>query len=365
MTPSRGWGFVLILAALASLICIGDALAQTGSGSGSAPLTATAPAKGSDAGSAAVVAPAEPTAAPPAEPAATTEASGASELSADETTAVTDTTPEEATGVRFGASANGSAAADLVPPRGNEQAFIKAMVESKKEDPHYLALRYQRARSCVNNKDLLRDKEVTAFLKTPREKFCRTWNLKRAYDHAYLDIHYGVTISGPHLVSRMTSCIDVQPGDKVLEIGTGSGYQAGVLAWLTDKVFTIEIIEPLASETDKIYTELAANGYPEFGNIKRKADDGYYGWEEHAPFDKIIVTCGIDHIPPALLKQLKPNGIMVIPVGPPGAQVCLKVCKKVGADGEIEITREDLYKGRKKVPFVPFTKKGGGNHFTR
>ena len=145
---------------------------------------------------------------------------------------------------------------------------------------------------------------MRAFLLTPRERFCRKWNLKRAYEHAFLDIRYGVTISGPHLVSRMTSSLDVQPGDKVLEIGTGSGYQAAMLSYLTDKVYTIEIIEPLAAETDLLYQELAAAGYPEYSQIKRKADDGYYGWEEHAPFEKIIVTCGNRHIPRPCLNSL-------------------------------------------------------------
>ena len=206
---------------------------------------------------------------------------------------------------------------------------------------------------------------MRAFLLTPREKFCRKWNLKRAYDHAFLDIGHGVTISGPHLVSRMTSSLDVQPGDKVLEIGTGSGYQSAVLSYLTDQVYTIEIIEKLEADTDKIYQDLAASGYPEYNNIKRKADDGYYGWEEYGPFDKIIVTCGIDHIPPPLLKQLKVGGTLVIPVGPPGAQIVMKVTKNTDQDGNVVIAREDIYHGQRKVPFVPFTKKGGGTHFNK
>ena len=161
----------------------------------------------------------------------------------------------------------------------------------------------------------------------------------------------------------MTSALDIQPGDKVLEIGTGSGYQAAILGYLTDQVYTIEIIEPLEKETDRLYTDLAAGGYPEYAKIKRKADDGYYGWEEYAPFDKIIVTCGIDHIPPPLLKQLNVGGVMVIPVGPPGAQVVLKVSKNMDSQGNLAIAREDIYHGRKKEAFVPFTKTDGGTHF--
>ncbi len=252
-----------------------------------------------------------------------------------------------------------------IPPTTSLASFTEFMVATRKEEATFLAQRWDRWRGLWRNRDLQREKESLAFLMTPREKFCRPWNLKRAYEHAFLDIKYGVTISGPYIVGRMTTAIDVKPGEKVLEIGTGSGYQAAVLAYLTDQVYTIEIIEPLASETDQIYTQLAANGYPEYGNIRRKADDGYYGWEEHAPFDKIIVTCGIDHIPPPLLQQLKVGGIMCIPVGAPGAQVVLKVTKALDEDGEVTVTREDIYKGRKKAAFVPFTKKGGGTHYQK
>lgn len=247
-----------------------------------------------------------------------------------------------------------------VPPRDTEGGFVDFMGKTRGEDPHFLQLRFQRCQSLIRNKDLYREKEIQAFLLTPREKFVRKQSLAHTYDKTFLDIGYGQTISGPFLVGRMTSAIDVQPADKVLEIGTGSGYQSAVLSHLTPHVYTIEIVDPLARRADQKYQELAAGGYPELGNILRKCDDGYYGWPEHAPFDKIIVTCGIDHIPPELLRQLKTGGIMVIPVGPPGAQVVLKVTKKMDEAGNLAIVREDIYQGRKKVPFVPFTKKGGG-----
>jgi protein-L-isoaspartate(D-aspartate) O-methyltransferase len=253
--------------------------------------------------------------------------------------------------------------AALNPPRDSLRSFVQFMKTARQEDDNYLGQRYHRCTTLIQNKDLYREKEIRAFLLTPREKFCRSWNLNRAYDHAFLDIRHGVTISGPHLVGRMTSALDIQPGDKVLEIGTGSGYQAAILSYLTSQVYTIEIIEALEKETARIYTDLATAGYPEYASIKRKADDGYYGWEEHAPFDKIIVTCGIDHIPPPLLKQLNVGGVMVIPVGPPGAQVVLKVTKNVDGQGNPVIAREDIYHGRKKEAFVPFTKKDGGTHF--
>jgi protein-L-isoaspartate(D-aspartate) O-methyltransferase len=149
--------------------------------------------------------------------------------------------------------------------------------------------------------------------------------------------------------------LDVQPNDKVLEIGTGSGYQSSVLSHLTNNVYSVEIIQPLHERNKKVYEKLTAGGYPEFANVHLKSGDGYYGWEEMGPFNKIIVTCAIDHIPPPLLKQLAPGGIMVIPVGPPGGQNVLAVTKQEDASGNTTVTRRDIYNG-KKVAFVPFTK---------
>ena len=254
--------------------------------------------------------------------------------------------------------------AALSPPTDSRDAYVKWMVDNRGEDPKYLGEHWDRYEALLHNKDVWDAKDGRAFLLTPREYFVRTPNLARAYDHAFLDIGFGVTISGPHAVARMTSSIDVKPGEKVLEIGTGSGYQSAYLSHLTDKVWSIEIIKPLAERTRGTYDELIGKGYTEFKGITSKNADGYYGWEENAPFDKIIVTCGIDHIPPPLLQQLKPGGIMVIPVGPPGAQRVLKVEKNVAADGTISVARSDIF--NKVVPFVPFTKLEGdaiqGNH---
>ena len=247
---------------------------------------------------------------------------------------------------------------DAMPPTDSGQHFIDWMKENRGEDPTFLAEHWKRYLVLVANKDLKDERNKRAFLMTPREKFVRTPNLPRAYANAFLDIGYGVTISGPHLVGRMTSNIDVQKGEKVLEVGTGSGYQSAYLSNLTDKVWSIEIIKPLAERTRRTYDELIAAGYTEYKAITTKNADGYYGWEEAAPFDKIIVTCGIDHVPPPLLQQLKDGGIMVIPVGPPGAQHVLKVIKQKGADGTITVARSDIYNGR-IVPFVPFTALSG------
>jgi protein-L-isoaspartate(D-aspartate) O-methyltransferase len=247
---------------------------------------------------------------------------------------------------------------DAAPPTESRQAYIAWMQANRGEDPKYLGERFDRYGVLVANKDLWDKRNMRAFLMTPREEFVLKQNLGRAYEHAFLDIGFGVTISGPHLVGRMTSSLDVKLDDKVLEIGTGSGYQSAYLANLTNKVWSIEIIQPLAERTRGVYDALVARGYTEYAAIQSKSADGYYGWEEAAPFDKIIVTCGIDHIPPPLLQQLKPGGVMVIPVGPPGAQRVLKVVKTQAADGSITVARSDIFNG-KIVPFVPFTKLAG------
>ncbi len=247
---------------------------------------------------------------------------------------------------------------DMAPPMDSQEKFVAWGVAQRGEEAQFLAERFARFLALVRNEDIWDVRNKHAFLLTPREKFVLKQNLSRAYEHAFLDIGYGVTISGPHIVGRMTSTIDVKLGEKVLEIGTGSGYQSAYLSHLTDKVYTIEIIKPLQERTKGIYDALVVDGYSEFANIKSKNADGYYGWEEFAPFDKIIVTCGIDHVPPPLLQQLTPNGVMVIPVGPPGAQRVLKVVKSQAADGAITVARSDIYGGR-IVPFVPFTKLEG------
>lgn len=247
---------------------------------------------------------------------------------------------------------------DMVPPIDSKEAFVNWMVTTRGEDKKFLAQRWDRYQALVQRKDLTNDQTKRAFLLTPREEFVRKISLAHTYDDNFLDIGYGVTISGPHAVSRMTSVLDIQKTDKVLEIGTGSGYQSAVLGHITDKVWTIEIIKPLAERTRGIYDGIIAKGYTEYKNVRTKQADGYYGWEDAAPFDKIIVTCGIDHIPPALLKQLKTGGMMVIPVGPPGAQHVLKITKEANPDGSIKISRSDIYNG-KVVPFVPFTKLEG------
>ena len=148
--------------------------------------------------------------------------------------------------------------------------------------------------------------------------------------------------------------------DRILEIGTGSGYQSALLSELCDHVYTIEIVAPLYRETDSIYRSLTAR-YPEYDSILRKNADGYFGWVQYAPFQKIIVTAGIDHIPPPLLRQLAPNGVMVIPVGLPSGQTVLRIVKRPVPGGGFTFERSDIYHGS-KVIFVPFTSTGGVRH---
>jgi protein-L-isoaspartate(D-aspartate) O-methyltransferase len=245
------------------------------------------------------------------------------------------------------------------PPFSDRNGFVDWMVKHTGQQAKFLEARWDRAQKAQEFGNMTHERVREAFLSTPREYFCR--NPSRAYDNAALPIGYGQTISGPHLVARMTDYLNPQPGQKVLEVGTGSGYQSALLSEISNHVFTIEIVEKLARETDAIFKKLEPH-YPKYGNIRRKIDDGYYGWPEYAPFDRIIVTCGIDHVPPPLIRQLAPNGIMVIPVGPPSGQTILRIIKKVAPDGAITLEREDIYHGKKRQIFVPFLAKRGGIH---
>lgn len=150
---------------------------------------------------------------------------------------------------------------------------------------------------------------LAAMANVPRHWFVPQQQQRLVYFDGPLHIGYGQTISQPFIVALMTELLDLDADTKVLEIGTGSGYQAAVLTEFTPHVYTIEILEPLAREAQE---RLAKRGY---STVRVRSGDGYLGWPEHQPFDAIIVTCAPDHIPPALLEQLRPGGKMVIPVG--------------------------------------------------
>lgn len=166
-----------------------------------------------------------------------------------------------------------------------------------------------------------------------------------AYRNRPLAIGLGQTISQPFIVALMTDFLELKPGDKVLEVGTGSGYQAAVLAELGAKVYTIEILEPLAREASRRLAEL---GYRE---IETRVGDGYRGWPEAAPFDAIVVTAAARDVPPALTEQLRPGGRLVIPVGDSGGVQTLYLIQK-GVDGTL--TRRAVL----AVRFVPLTGEG-------
>jgi len=159
------------------------------------------------------------------------------------------------------------------------------------------------------NKSELDPRVMKAISRVPRHEFVPADEKHNAYENRPLPIGHGQTISQPYIVAVMTDMLNLEPGSKVLELGTGSGYQAAILAELASKVYTIEIVEPLGILAKKRLQRLG------YDNVTTKIGDGYYGWEEHAPFDAIIVTAAASHIPPPLIKQLKPGGRMVIPVG--------------------------------------------------
>lgn len=182
---------------------------------------------------------------------------------------------------------------------------------------------------------------LEAFQKVPREEFIPE-NLKKwAYEDTPLPIGYGQTISQPFVVALMTEKIIPQPGKKILEVGTGSGYQAAILSAMGCEVYTVEIIKKLALSAEKKLRDL---GY----NVAVRWGDGYFGWKEKAPFDAIIITCSVDHVPPPLLEQLKEGGRMVLPVGPPWSIQSLWLVQKTPQG----IVTEDLG----EVRFVPLTR---------
>ena len=186
---------------------------------------------------------------------------------------------------------------------------------------------------------------IRAMREVPRHRFVPDDLQDMAYNDNALPIGYGQTISQPSLVGKMTELLELEPGDKVLEIGTGSGYQAAILAEMGYvEVYTIEIVPELAERAGNILDEL---GYTD---VHIKQADGYYGWAEHAPFNTIIVTAAPDHLPAPLAEQLAEGGRMVIPIGPPGwYQTLWKFAKEGG-----ELTAYNMG----GVTFVPFTGEG-------
>ena len=188
-------------------------------------------------------------------------------------------------------------------------AFLAPALSGRDDEDVYARKRELMVLRQLKARDITDRKVLEAMGATPRHLFVSPHLRSQAYNDYPLPIDEGQTISQPYIVALMTQYLDLKPGEKVLEIGTGSGYQAAVLAHLTNKVYSIEIREKLAQTAQETLSQL------NYDQVKVKWADGYFGWEEHAPFDAIIVTCAANHIPPPLLQQLKEGGRLIIPVG--------------------------------------------------
>jgi len=226
--------------------------------------------------------------------------------------------------------------------------------EEKTASDPYQDLRDEMVRQDIGGGSLfgrtaVKDEAVLKAMRTvPRHRFVPPDQLKYAYADHPLPIGYGQTISQPYIVAYMTEMLGLDRDGVALEVGTGSGYQAAVLAAIVKEVYTIEIVPQLASQATKRLEEL---GYK---NVHTRTGDGYFGWKEHAPYDAIIVTAAASHIPPALVEQLKVGGRMAIPVGPPMHVQSLMLVEKQ-ADGTT-VQRTVM-----SVRFVPLTRTDSGD----
>ena len=224
----------------------------------------------------------------------------------------------------------GSSALGVEQYDGARREMIKAIEADASETSFYI------------NKKNLDPRVMSVMGKVERHKFVPPSEQSWAYANRPLPIGHGQTISQPYIVALMTDLISVNPGDRVLEIGTGSGYQAAVLAEMGAEVCTVEIIGPLAAQASRRLTDLGYN------QVNTRQGDGYYGWEEKAPFDAIVVTAAADHVPPPLVRQLKPGGVMVIPVG---SRFLVQQLVLVTKDNTGSITTQQIL----PVRFVPLT----------
>jgi protein-L-isoaspartate(D-aspartate) O-methyltransferase len=210
-------------------------------------------------------------------------------------------------------------------------------------DP-YVQVRAAMVQEQIADRDVTDQAVLETMRRVPRHRFIPPQYLDAAYEDHPVPIGYGQTISQPYIVALMTESLKVNRGDRVLEIGTGSGYQAAILADLACEVYTVEIIPELASQAQARLAELG------YGSVKVLNADGYYGWSDHAPFDAIIVTAAPDHLPQPLANQLKEGGRLIIPIGPTGAIQTLWLFEKKA--GQLEATNLG------GVMFVPLTGTG-------
>ena len=224
-----------------------------------------------------------------------------------------------------------------------QEATLRA-TSAPGQDP-YAQKREQMVKTTIQERGVSNPDVLLAMHTVQRHQFVPADLMSQAYDDHPLPIGYGQTISQPYVVAWMTEQLDLKPSDKVLEIGTGSGYQAAVLAELGGvEVYSIEIVPELAESAAERLKDLG------YSQVKVKQGDGYYGWPEYAPFDAIIVTAAPDHLPAPLVAQLKEGGRLVIPIGPPGGYQDL--WKFVNQAGELKAYNLG------GVAFVPFTGEG-------
>ena len=236
-------------------------------------------------------------------------------------------------------------ATSLIP-----SVYPGTMRGQEKEDDRFLSLRKVMVKDQISEppdyRKPIRDEAVlAAMLAVPRHLFVKPQDVSRAYGDFPLPIGYGQTISQPYVVAFMTELLEPKPEMKVLEVGTGSGYQAAILSFLVKEVYTVEIISALLEQASSRMKQL------HYRNVKLKVADGYYGWKEHAPFDRIIVTAAATLVPPPLLKQLRPGGKMCIPVG---GQYTTQYLTLVEKSDTGKITMKKIL----PVQFVPMTRAG-------
>lgn len=236
-----------------------------------------------------------------------------------------------------------STSIDQTTPTATAEAVLPTPIPTADDAEFYAALREEMVQSGIIGWGVEGEAVIAAMRAVPRHEFVIEQYLNQAYENHPLPIGSGQTISQPYIVAKMTEAIEVSPGDKVLEIGTGSGYQAAVLAEVVDAVYTVEIIGDLSRRAKDTLQRLNYN------NVNIRHADGYFGWEEQAPFDAIIVTAAPDHVPIPLVQQLKIGGRMIIPVGPVGGFQSLWLITRVSED---EVRTADLG----GVRFVPLTR---------
>jgi protein-L-isoaspartate(D-aspartate) O-methyltransferase len=216
------------------------------------------------------------------------------------------------------------------------------------EDPYLTKKRREMVEKQLRQRDIIDKKVLEVMGRVPRHKFVKPEDINVAYEDHPLPIGEGQTISQPYVVALMTQALELKGDEKVLEIGTGSGYQAAILAEIVEEVYTIEIREGLAKNAEE---RLRGLGY---NNVHVKNADGYFGWEEHAPFDAIMITAAVNHIPPPLVQQLKEGGRLILPLGPTTYYQTMTIVEK--KDGEI-FTR-NLPGFYRFVPMVGEAQKG-------